>query len=233
MPQIKLRLAILAIVLSQSTLLADGTDRSALEAAAEQDVAVVERRLAQYDQELAKLSKDHPPNGETITEVRAARDDYLTRVRPQFRSLLAARQSELKSMLNEMRPTATPVLTKQAEVFRLLRLAGELTEFSNSIGMRLVVIPAGSFDMGSPATETGRDNNETLHGVTLTKAFTTWENVATKFRIDAFNAFNHITAGNPGGNVESVGSIGGEGGGCGQGNDCGPRQLEFSLHIQF
>ena len=67
----------------------------------------------------------------------------------------------------------------------------------------------------------------------LTKAFTVWENVAVKFRMDAFNAFNHITAGNPGGNIESIGSIGGEGGGCGQGNDCGPRQLEFSLHVQF
>jgi Carboxypeptidase regulatory-like domain/TonB dependent receptor len=67
----------------------------------------------------------------------------------------------------------------------------------------------------------------------LTKAFTIWEKVAVNFRMDAFNAFNHITAGNPGGNIESTGSIGGEGGGCGSGNDCGPRQLEFSLHLQF
>jgi hypothetical protein len=67
----------------------------------------------------------------------------------------------------------------------------------------------------------------------LTKAFTVFENVAVKFRMDAFNAFNHITAGNPGGSIETGGQIGGEGGGCGQGNDCGPRQLEFSLHVQF
>jgi hypothetical protein len=67
----------------------------------------------------------------------------------------------------------------------------------------------------------------------LTKAFTLWETVAFKFRMDAFNAFNHITAGNPGGSIETGGQIGGEGGGCGSGNDCGPRQLEFSLHVQF
>ncbi len=67
----------------------------------------------------------------------------------------------------------------------------------------------------------------------ITKAFTIWENVVTKFRMDAFNAFNHITAGNPGGNIESTGSINGEGGGCGPGNDCGPRQLEFSMRVQF
>jgi outer membrane receptor protein involved in Fe transport len=67
----------------------------------------------------------------------------------------------------------------------------------------------------------------------LTKSFSIWESVQTKFRMDAFNAFNHITAGNPNGNIESGGAIGGEGGGCGQGNDCGPRQLEFSLRVQF
>jgi len=67
----------------------------------------------------------------------------------------------------------------------------------------------------------------------LTKQFTLWESVVTKFRMDAFNAFNHITAGLPNGNIESGGNVNGEGGGCGQGNDCGPRQLEFSLHVQF
>jgi hypothetical protein len=67
----------------------------------------------------------------------------------------------------------------------------------------------------------------------VTKAFSIWESVTTQFRMDAFNVFNHITSANPGGNIESVGSIGGEGGGCGPGNDCGPRQLEFSLRVQF
>jgi hypothetical protein len=67
----------------------------------------------------------------------------------------------------------------------------------------------------------------------ITKAFSAWENTEIKFRMDAFNAFNHITAGLPNGNIESGGTINGEGGGCGQGNDCGPRQLEFSLHVQF
>jgi len=67
----------------------------------------------------------------------------------------------------------------------------------------------------------------------VTKAFTIWESVVAKFRMDAFNAFNHITAGNPSGNIESLGTITSEGGGCGPGNDCGPRQLEFSLRLQF
>ena len=66
----------------------------------------------------------------------------------------------------------------------------------------------------------------------ITKAFSIWEHVETKFRMDAFNVWNHINPGNPGGNIESVGTIGGEAGGC-VGNACGPRQLEFSLRVQF
>ncbi|MDE3186845.1 MAG: TonB-dependent receptor [Acidobacteriota bacterium] len=61
----------------------------------------------------------------------------------------------------------------------------------------------------------------------ITKAFTIRENVVTKFRMDAFNAFNHINPGNPGGNIESTGTISGQGAGG------SPRQLEFSLRVQF
>jgi hypothetical protein len=68
----------------------------------------------------------------------------------------------------------------------------------------------------------------------LTKSFSIWESVQTKLRMDAYNAFNHINAGNPSGNIESDGSIGGQAQGCNQtGASCGPRQLEFSLRVQF
>jgi outer membrane receptor protein involved in Fe transport len=95
------------------------------------------------------------------------------------------------------------------------------------------LINPGLDNFGNSGINTYRGPRFFSTDLALTKAFNVWENVAVKFRMDAFNAFNHITAGNPGGNIESGGSIGGEGGGCGQGNDCGPRQLEFSLHVQF
>ena len=41
----------------------------------------------------------------------------------------------------------------------------------NSIGMVLVPIPAGEFQMGSPETEEGRMDNETEHLVKITKAY--------------------------------------------------------------
>jgi formylglycine-generating enzyme required for sulfatase activity len=42
---------------------------------------------------------------------------------------------------------------------------------TNSIGMKLTPIPAGTFKMGSPRTEQGRTRKELQHEVTLTKPF--------------------------------------------------------------
>ncbi|WP_109488801.1 TonB-dependent receptor [Occallatibacter savannae] len=67
----------------------------------------------------------------------------------------------------------------------------------------------------------------------LSKAFPIWERVSTKFRVDAFNVFNHINPGNPSGNIESNGTIGGEANGCFPSGACGPRQLELSLRVDF
>jgi len=43
--------------------------------------------------------------------------------------------------------------------------------FTNSIGMKFVLIPAGAFMMGSPSSEPNRDSDETQHRVTLTKPY--------------------------------------------------------------
>ena len=63
--------------------------------------------------------------------------------------------------------------------------------------------------------------------MSISKAFTVHEGIAIKFRADAYNAFNHINAGNPSSNVFSTGTIGGEAAGL------TPRQLEFSLRVEF
>jgi hypothetical protein len=68
--------------------------------------------------------------------------------------------------------------------------------------------------------------------LSLQKSFNIWEHVDTKFRMDAYNALNHINPGNPGGYIlgpagSNPGSITGEAPGP------GPRQLEFSLKVTF
>jgi len=44
-------------------------------------------------------------------------------------------------------------------------------KISNSLGMKFVYIPPGTFTMGSPSNEPGRYDNERQHQVTLTKGF--------------------------------------------------------------
>ncbi len=46
---------------------------------------------------------------------------------------------------------------------------GQPIELTNSIGMKLVLIPPGEFLMGSPASEAERDSDETQHRVRITK----------------------------------------------------------------
>ncbi|MFM8726315.1 MAG: formylglycine-generating enzyme family protein, partial [Planctomycetaceae bacterium] len=48
---------------------------------------------------------------------------------------------------------------------------GQPKEVVNTIGMKLLLIPAGTFTMGSPASEIGRSDDENQHQVTLTKSF--------------------------------------------------------------
>ena len=49
------------------------------------------------------------------------------------------------------------------------RAAGDI--FTNKLGMRFVLIPAGSFVMGSPRDEMGRQWNEKRHRVIISKSF--------------------------------------------------------------
>ncbi len=51
------------------------------------------------------------------------------------------------------------------------RLAQLPREVRNSIGMEFVLIEPGTFEMGSPETEAGRDGDETLHTVTFSQPF--------------------------------------------------------------
>ena len=57
-----------------------------------------------------------------------------------------------------------------------IQLQGEAVQkpvevITNDLGMKFAWIPAGTFMMGSPASEAGRFTNETSHKVTLTKGF--------------------------------------------------------------
>ncbi len=72
--------------------------------------------------------------------------------------------------------------------------------------------------------------------LSLQKNFPIKESVFAQFRVDAFNAFNIVSAGNPGGGIESDGIINSGSGSSqfpGYAPGAQPRQLSFSLRVQF
>lgn len=91
----------------------------------------------------------------------------------------------------------------------------------------------GLGNFGNAGFNTVRGPKFFTSDLAISKEFPIWETVEAKFRMDAFNAFNHINAGNPGGNIESNGTIGGEAAGCFPNASCGPRQIELSMRLQF
>jgi Carboxypeptidase regulatory-like domain/TonB dependent receptor-like, beta-barrel len=113
------------------------------------------------------------------------------------------------------------------------QIPGSLTNPTDVAHGTGIFLDPGLDNFGNAGLNTYRGPRFFTTDMAITKAFPIRESVVAKFRMDAFNAFNHITAGNPSGNIESEGTIGGEGSGCGVGADCGPRQLEFSLRVQF
>lgn len=71
--------------------------------------------------------------------------------------------------------------------------------------------------------------------VSLMKNTTFHERYVVQLRMDAYNAFNHINLGNPNGNIDQsgTGSIGGGPYPAGVGGTTNPRQLQFTIHLQF
>jgi formylglycine-generating enzyme required for sulfatase activity len=75
----------------------------------------------------------------------------------RFLTLIAVCCFCLTSVMN-----ATPLHAQNTE---------DRKEVTNSVGMKLVQIPAGTFVMGSPTGEKDRSDDETQHPVTLSKPF--------------------------------------------------------------
>ena len=65
------------------------------------------------------------------------------------------------------------------------------------------------------------------------RTFTIHESLFAQFRLDAYNAFNHINAGNPSGNASTVNIDQGEVFITSEPPGAKPRQLQLSVRFQF
>ena len=57
------------------------------------------------------------------------------------------------------------------QIMAIKKSPGVPADTTNSLGMKFVYIEPGTFTMGSPTSELGRESNETQHQVTLTKGY--------------------------------------------------------------
>ncbi|HAM10255.1 MAG TPA: formylglycine-generating enzyme family protein [Bacteroidales bacterium] len=69
-------------------------------------------------------------------------------------------------------------------------LLAESAIFTNKLGMRFVLIPAGNFIMGSPESEEGRQWNETQHKVVISKSFYMGDTEVTQGQWEKLVGFN-------------------------------------------
>jgi uncharacterized protein (TIGR02996 family) len=85
-----------------------------------------------------------------------------------------ADRAELLRLTRRMLPTPVGERGDMPERHAALLEAGVrpvVVEMTNSIGMRFALVPAGHFLMSSPEDEMGRDDDEALHEVELTRPF--------------------------------------------------------------
>jgi formylglycine-generating enzyme required for sulfatase activity len=74
------------------------------------------------------------------------------------------------------------------------RVAGEVREWVPSLGMKFAWCPAGSFQMGSPASEVGRDDDELQHTVWLSEGFWLGQTEVTRGQFSRFvSAKGYVT----------------------------------------
>lgn len=70
-----------------------------------------------------------------------------------------------------MRRTIPTVLALTLFILPAARSGSDEKLITNSVGMKLALIPAGKFQMGSPDTEADREDKELLHEVEITRPF--------------------------------------------------------------
>jgi formylglycine-generating enzyme required for sulfatase activity len=88
---------------------------------------------------------------------------------PAFRQVTPPTEAS-KSLAPPQDPAKSPPPPQEA-IKRLPSSPDDMKPFTNSVGMTLVLIPAGTFQMGSPPGEAGRSDNERQHQVTISKPF--------------------------------------------------------------
>lgn len=126
-------------------------------------VRIVEKYVTLCDEAVSTLSFDRADEYLDSAAQFNLKSDQITAAR---RRVAAARDAHARKALIAQRPASAPP-PKAEPTGR----PNHGDRFSNTMGMTFVYIAPGSFTMGSPKNEAGRNRDETRHKVTLSKGY--------------------------------------------------------------
>ena len=113
-----------------------------------------------------KLDEEAEGFSKELEEIRAGK------VKAVAKPEIKVEEKKSKSIFLEAPFSAEAAKNAQKELAKSLgKLIEAKIDLGNGVKLEMVLIPAGKFLMGSPASEVGRVDNETQHEVTLTKPF--------------------------------------------------------------
>jgi len=113
-----------------------------------------------------KLDVEAEGFSKELEEIRAGK------VKAEIKAEVKVEEKKAKSVFLQAPFSAEAAKNAQKELAKSLgKLIEAKIDLGNGVKLEMMLIPAGKFMMGSPASEVGRVDNETQHEVTLTKPF--------------------------------------------------------------
>ena len=130
-------------------------------------------KIKSFQEEQAKIEAE---KARLLKESRKLESESLLSALEQEKKLLAEEKARLEEEKRRMLIEAEKKKLEEErlrleEERRKLAASAITPSFANPAGMRFVRIPAGSFMMGSPSSESGRNEDEKQHGVSVTSDF--------------------------------------------------------------
>ena len=156
----------------------------------EEDAKAKQIELEKSKQEDEKLKQDEQVKLKQMGLAKLKVEDDAKLKQMEIAKLKVEDDAKLKQMELEKSKMEETKL-KQMEMAKL-KLEEE-AKFA-AIEKEMVLIPAGKFKMGSPASEKGRDNEEMQHEVTLTKPFNMAKYEVTQEQWEAVMGYNPSTS---------------------------------------
>jgi hypothetical protein len=133
-----------------------------------------EKRLRVEEEQRRKIAEEEARNKAADEERRRTEAEARRKAEEEEQQRaeeLKRRAEEEQKRAEEERRKAVEEERRRVEEEARRKVKEEAKEFTNRLDMKFVLIPSGSFVMGSPPDEKGRYDNEKRHNVTISKPF--------------------------------------------------------------